>query len=107
MDYSVTADDKAFRQEVRDWLSANVPEEPLPPAGPRQAAFMRAWQRRQFDGGWAGISWPKEYGGRGLSLAQQLIWFEEYARAGAPDVSCLLVALNHGGPTLIACGSEA
>jgi alkylation response protein AidB-like acyl-CoA dehydrogenase len=64
-----------------------------------------AWQRRMFDGGWAGIAWPKEYGGRGASLHEQLIWFEEYARAGAPDISTLFVGLNHAGPTLVACGT--
>jgi alkylation response protein AidB-like acyl-CoA dehydrogenase len=56
--------------------------------------------------GWAGIAWPREYGGRGASLMEQLIWYEEYARAGAPDISTLFVGLNHAAPTLIACGSE-
>jgi alkylation response protein AidB-like acyl-CoA dehydrogenase len=74
--------------------------------GGEQAAYMRAWQRTLFEGGWAGISWPREYGGRGLSLIQQLIWYEEYARAGAPETSCLFVGLNHGGPTLIVHGNE-
>jgi alkylation response protein AidB-like acyl-CoA dehydrogenase len=67
---------------------------------------MRAWQRKLFDSGWAGISWPVKYGGRGLSMVQQIIWYEEYARAGAPEVSCLFVGLNHGGPTLILHGNE-
>ena len=43
-----------------------------------------AWQRTQWEGGWAGIAWPKEYGGRGLATLQQLIWYEEYARPGCP-----------------------
>ena len=59
-----------------------------------------------FDAGYAGISWPKEYGGRGASLMEQLIWYEEFARSGAHDPSTLFVGLNHGGPTLIARGSE-
>ncbi|MBV9996731.1 MAG: acyl-CoA dehydrogenase family protein [Caulobacteraceae bacterium] len=53
-----------------------------------------------------GISWPKAYGGQGLPLIQQLIWHEEYARAKAPPAGCFFVALNHGGPTLIARGDE-
>lgn len=105
MDCTVTPEDRRFREEVRAWLTANVPKEPLPPCGPRQGEFMRRWQRKQYEAGWAGISWPKEYGGRGLSIMQQLIWFEEYARVSAPDVSSLLVALNHGGPTIMLCGS--
>ena len=69
-------------------------------------AFDLAWQRRQYEGGWAGVSWPKEFGGLGLSLTRQLIWHEEYARAEAPDNHLCFVALNHAGPTLIACGSD-
>lgn len=69
-------------------------------------AFDREWQRKQYDGGFAGLSWPKEHGGRGLSLDLQVIWFEEYARANAPDSSnSLYVGLNHAGPTLIARGT--
>src|SRR5207249_1282891 len=49
---------------------------------------------------------PREHGGGGATLMEQLIWCEEYARAGAPDISTLFVGLNHAGPTLIACGSE-
>ena len=70
-------------------------------------AFDMAWQRRQFEGGWAGVSWPSAYGGLGLSLTRQLIWHEEYARADAPDNHLCFVALNHAGPTIIANGSEA
>jgi alkylation response protein AidB-like acyl-CoA dehydrogenase len=104
----VTDEDRRFRQEVRAWLTANVPRTMRPGitrSGAEQSAYMRAWQRKLFEGGWAGISWPEEYGGRGLSMVQQIIWYEEYARAGAPEVSCLFVGLNHGGPTLIACGN--
>jgi alkylation response protein AidB-like acyl-CoA dehydrogenase len=110
VEFRVSDADHEFRAKVRDWLSANVPTGPRPGitrAGTEQAAFMRAWQRKLYDGGWAGISWPKEYGGQGLSVVQQVIWYEEYARANAPDVSCLFVGLNHGGPTLINFGTEA
>jgi alkylation response protein AidB-like acyl-CoA dehydrogenase len=61
-----------------------------------------------YEGGWAGLTWPREYGGRDLSVDEQIIWFEEYARAGAPSThSASFVGVNHAGPTLIACASEA
>jgi alkylation response protein AidB-like acyl-CoA dehydrogenase len=102
------ASDAAFRLEVRRWLQANVPKEPGPAitaTGREQAGYLRAWQRALCDAGWAGINWPIEYGGRGLSQREQIIWLEEYARAGAPDRSGLFVGLQHAGPTLMLCGS--
>lgn len=110
MEFSVSEEDQAFRSEVRGWLAANIPRGDRPGitrVGNEQSMFMRTWQRKMFDGGWAGISWPTKYGGRGLSMVRQIIWYEEYARAAAPEVSCLFVGLNHGGPTLIACGNES
>ena len=100
--------EEAFRSEARAWLEANVPREPRPESADLRArrAYDMAWQRRMYDAGWAGISWPTEYGGRGATLMEQLIWYEEFARAGAHDPSTLFVGLNHGGPTLIARGSE-
>ncbi|GAA4819019.1 hypothetical protein GCM10023232_14870 [Sphingosinicella ginsenosidimutans] len=107
MEYSFSAEDRAFRDEVRTWLRANIPIEERPKEGAAMRAFDTAWQRRQFEAGWGGIAWPTEYGGRGLSLMHQLIWHEEYAHAGAPPPGCMFVGLNHGGPTLMARGSEA
>jgi alkylation response protein AidB-like acyl-CoA dehydrogenase len=104
-----TAELRHFREEVREWLHANKPRETRPEADfAAQRAFDRAWQRTKFDGGWAGIAWPPEYGGRGLSPTQQLIWSEEYAAAHCPPVtdSCWL-GQNHAGPTLIHRGDEA
>jgi alkylation response protein AidB-like acyl-CoA dehydrogenase len=69
--------------------------------------FDQAWQRQQFEAGWAGIDWPKEYGGLGLDLMQQLIWYEEFAQASAPGVGVFFVGLRHAGPTLMARGDEA
>jgi alkylation response protein AidB-like acyl-CoA dehydrogenase len=108
MQYRESIENRRFREEVRDWLQTNGPKEPRPASFPEQRAYDRAWQRAKFDGGWAGIAWPKEYGGRGLAPAQQLIWCEEYALAHCPIVSdsCWL-AQNHAGPTLIARGNEA
>jgi alkylation response protein AidB-like acyl-CoA dehydrogenase len=108
MELTFSAQQRALREEVRTWLQENVPREHSA-AGDFEAmrAFDTAWQRRQFDGGWAGIAWPKAYGGRGLSTVEQLIWYEEYARAGAPYIRTCFVGINHGGPTLILCGTEA
>ena len=96
-----------FRDEVRTWLEANIPRESRPEQGPGMRTFDTAWQRRQYDAGWGGIAWPTAYGGRGLSLIEQLIWHEEYAHAGAPPPGCMFVALNHGGPTLMLRGDDA
>src|SRR5262245_62098361 len=101
-----TPAEEAFRAEARAWLEANMPRTPRPADLRARADYDLGWQRRMHDAGWAGIAWPRAYGGRGATLMEQLIWYEEYARAGAPDISTLFVGLNHAGPTLIACGSE-
>lgn len=107
MDLMLDAGERRFRDEVRGWLHEHVPRGPRPPEGPELAAFDQAWQRTQFDAGWAGINWPVEYGGRGLTLVQQLIWYEEYARARAPHVGVNFIGLAHAGPTLMDSGTEA
>ena len=108
MDITFTPEEERFRARAREWIAANKPADP-PIENDLKARrdFDLAWQKKMFDAGWAGISWPKEYGGRGASLMEQLIWYEEFASAGAHEPSTLFVGLNHGGPTLIACGSEA
>ena len=68
--------------------------------------FDKGWQRCLFDAGWVGINWPTEYGGRGFSIVQQVIWLEEYAKAHAPWIGANFVGINHGGPTLILNASE-
>jgi alkylation response protein AidB-like acyl-CoA dehydrogenase len=95
-----------FRQQARQWLAANVPRHPSPEDGPASRDYVLAWQKTQAQGGWAGLAWPQEVGGRGLSVLEQIVWFEEYARAGAPSpLNASFVGLNHAGPTLIACGT--
>ena len=95
-----------FRQSARTWLEANAPRKPSPEDGPESREYVLAWQRKQAQAGWAGISWPKEVGGRGWSVLEQIVWFEEYARAKAPSpLNASFVGLNHAGPTLIACGT--
>lgn len=96
-----------FREEVRAWLTDNVPTEPRPSDGPELREYDVAWQRRQYEAGWAGIDWPAAYGGRGLSLLEQVIWYEELCRARAPEKSVLAAGLNQIGHTLIANASDA
>jgi alkylation response protein AidB-like acyl-CoA dehydrogenase len=106
MESSVTGTISSFRSKARDWLETHVPSELPPEDGPASRDFVLAWQRTQAQGGWAGIAWPKEFGGRGLSVLEQIVWFEEYARANAPSpLNASFVGLNHAGPTLIACGT--
>jgi alkylation response protein AidB-like acyl-CoA dehydrogenase len=103
----VSASTSVFRREARQWLEAHAPSQPPPEDGPASRDYVLAWQRTQAQGGWTGIAWPKEFGGRGLSVLEQIIWFEEYARAGAPSpLNASFVGLNHAGPTLIACGTS-
>jgi alkylation response protein AidB-like acyl-CoA dehydrogenase len=98
---------KLFRQQARDWIVDNLPSEPRPHEfNSSMRDWDCEWQRRMFEGGWAGIDWPAEYGGRGLSLLEQVIWYEELVLAGVPHESCFGVALGHAGPTLIARASE-
>ncbi len=109
MDLNLSQDELEFRDELRSWLAANAPrdwnehrDEPLE----ARFDFLKRWQRKLYDAGWAGVSWPKEYGGRGASLMQQVIFWQEMALAGAPPLANVL-ALGIIGPTIIAFGTEA
>lgn len=107
MRLSATPEDEAFRAAAREWLLANAPLARAPSEGKAASDFARAWLALCQRGGWAGIGWPREYGGQGLAPERILIWYEEYVRARAPSVlDCTFVGLNHAGPTLIACGTE-
>ncbi len=104
MDLTLTIEEQAFRDEVRAWLGDNHPG-PEPDGEEAKFEFRRAWQRQLHDAGWAGISWPKEYGGRGATLIEQAIFSEEMARAKAPSPANVL-GLVMGGPVVIAHGTE-
>ncbi|MBM3693240.1 MAG: acyl-CoA dehydrogenase [Actinobacteria bacterium] len=107
MDLAQSPADRAFRADLRAWLTEHAPP-PMPRAvGPDLRARDLAWQRSLHEAGYAGINWPVEFGGRGLSLARQMIWFEETARAGISHVNSLFVGVSHAGPTIITCGTEA
>jgi alkylation response protein AidB-like acyl-CoA dehydrogenase len=104
MDLTLTSEEQAFRDEVRAWLEENHPGRE-PDGEEAKFEFRRAWQRKLHDAGWAGISWPKEYGGRGASLIEQVIFSEEMVRAKAPSPANVL-GLVMGGPVVIAHGTE-
>jgi alkylation response protein AidB-like acyl-CoA dehydrogenase len=110
MDLRYKRADEALRAEVRAWLEVEVPAHgPPPPPGdwPARRAYDTAWQRKLHDAGLAGLAWPRDFGGRGLPITQQLVYLEECARAGAPYIGVNFVGLMHAGPTLIAEGSDA
>src|SRR5690606_14858751 len=106
MDLDFTKEQVEFRDQVRTWLVENKPREERPRDSAGIRDYDTAWQRKQFEGGWAGIAWPTEYGGRGLTLLQQLIWYEEYAAQGFPGIDANFVGLSHAGPTLITRARE-
>ncbi len=108
MNLQESAEDKAFRADARTWLSQNAPKTVRPQDPTSAIAFDKAWQRSLYDGGWAGVNWPKEYGGLGLSGFQYMTWVQECVRAGAPvQNGANFTGLFHAGPTLIVRGNDA
>jgi hypothetical protein len=110
VDLRYTTAEQAFRSELAGWLASEVPAYGAHPATNDWDARRRydtGWQRKLFDAGYAGINWPKEFGGRDATLIEQLIYFEEIAKANAPYVGVNFVGVLHGGPTIMAEGSEA
>ena len=107
MDLVYTSEQEAFRAEVRAWLEAHVPAEPLPSFDTAQGfEAHRAWERTLDEGGYSMVVWPVEFGGRGVDLLRWLIFEEEYYRAGAPK------RVNQNGifllgPTIMEHGSDA
>ncbi|MGO9154803.1 acyl-CoA dehydrogenase family protein [Mycobacterium sp.] len=110
MDFSYPAEVEQFRAELRDWLSANLTDELVAarrPAGRDDAAFemLRAWSATMADAGWAAVSWPREYGGRGATVLEQLVYTEETTRARAP-MPLNVIGLNNIAPAIMQYGTE-
>jgi alkylation response protein AidB-like acyl-CoA dehydrogenase len=112
MKLSFSPEDEQFRDEVAGWLAENLKGEFARlkyRGGPGDEHMFpeerKAWEQKLAEGGWTCVGWPKEYGGRGCSIEQQVIFFEEYARAGAPG---RMGHIGEGlaGPTIIAFGSD-
>jgi alkylation response protein AidB-like acyl-CoA dehydrogenase len=109
MDLNLTAAEQKFRDEFRAWLKVNVPAPWTGTVTSENRAdhivYLRSWQRTLFEGGWAGIAWPKAFGGRGATLIEQAIFQEELALADAPHLIGT-IGLSLVGPTIIAMGTD-
>ena len=106
MDLTFSETETAFRDELRGWLAENPPApEPSDGGDDAQHAWKCDWQRKLYDGGWAAPHWPAEYGGRGASLTESAIYFEELGRARVP-LPANILGLLLGGPTLMVWGTD-
>ncbi|MGJ8685994.1 MAG: acyl-CoA dehydrogenase family protein [Spongiibacteraceae bacterium] len=112
MKLNFSAQDEAFREEIASWLKANLVgefEQLKFRGGPGDEHMFpderKRWEQKLAEGGWIGVGWPESQGGRGLSIEQQVIFFEEYARSGAPG---RMGHIGEGlaGPTLMVMGSD-
>jgi alkylation response protein AidB-like acyl-CoA dehydrogenase len=103
VDLRDTPDEAAFRAGVRAWIEANLTDEIR---RERFADAGRGWSRKLYDAGYAGLTWPKAYGGAGAPYSHQAIFLEEMARAEAPG-HVGVIGLGMAGPTIIAHGTEA
>lgn len=111
MDFSYPAEVERFRAELRDWLAANLTDELVAarrPAGRDDAAIemLRSWSATMADAGWAAVSWPREYGGRGATVLEQLVYTEETTRARAP-MPLNVIGLNNIAPAIMQYGTES
>jgi len=110
MDFKFSLEDEAFRQEFRSWLEKNIPydwrdDQELHDADtPEEFERRRAWHRQLYDDGWMCIHWPQEFGGRGASLIQQVIYNQELDRAKAPP-TVNFQGIARVGPTLMQWGT--
>jgi alkylation response protein AidB-like acyl-CoA dehydrogenase len=112
MDFEYTEEQEEFREDLRTWLHDNLPagwldgERPNLNDTEERIEFLLDWQRKLYEGGWAGIHWPEEYGGAGASLIEQVIYNQETARVDAP-ARINAVGLDFVGPTLMEVGTES
>lgn len=100
MDFRDDPEQATFRAGFRAWLDQHRPTEPAPLSGPERAEYWHRWHRALYRAGWMGLSWPTQYGGRGLSSSYEAIFNDELGRAGAPPaphVGFLGRALLHHG----------
>lgn len=109
-DFSLPQETERFREELRSWLAQNISEEveavgKRGPSDDRTFEIARAWNRLMADARWVAISWPEEYGGRGASVLDQLVYVEETVRAGSP-LPVNVIGINNIAPAIIRYGSE-
>jgi alkylation response protein AidB-like acyl-CoA dehydrogenase len=112
MDFDFTPEQEAFRKEVRAWLETNLPDDlrgtafASSRADVEEVRKLRAWQKTMAEAGYVGMDWPREFGGRGVTIVEMVILYQEMARAESPQI------LNRGGvsmlgPTLMKYGTPA
>jgi alkylation response protein AidB-like acyl-CoA dehydrogenase len=112
VDFDFTPEQEAFRKEVRQWLERNLPDDlrgrgfAATRADRAHVDRLRGWQRMMYEAGYVGLDWPREFGGRGATLVEQIILYQEMARAESPQF------VNRGGlsmlgPTLMKHGTPA
>jgi alkylation response protein AidB-like acyl-CoA dehydrogenase len=109
MDLSYPPEAETFRKEIRGWLEENLPQgwfdEGFEMSPPERRDFNETWVRRLHEGGWICAPWPKEYGGKGLSIMENVVLNEEFARAGAP-MRADFFGDTLVGPTILQWGTE-
>lgn len=105
MDLTFNERETTFRDALRDWLKANHPGEEPAGSEDERMQWRRDWQRKLSDGGWAGVHWPSEYGGRDATLTESAIFFEELGAARAP-LPANVLGLLLAGPTIMAWGTD-
>ncbi|MBV8928221.1 MAG: acyl-CoA dehydrogenase family protein [Mycobacteriaceae bacterium] len=111
MDFSYPAEVEQFRKELRAWLAANLTDDVVA-AGRRRGRdpstfeILREWDRTVADAGWAAVSWPQEYGGRGATVLEQLAYAEETTRARAP-VPINVIGMNNIAPAIMQYGTDS
>jgi alkylation response protein AidB-like acyl-CoA dehydrogenase len=110
MDFNYTPEEEQFRQEIRSWLEKNLPDDLREGRDEELTQDERwerhkAWHKKLYEGGWVGIWWPQEYGGRGATLIEQAIFGDEMGRLGAP-FGVNMNGISLLGPTLMHWGTE-
>jgi alkylation response protein AidB-like acyl-CoA dehydrogenase len=111
VDFSYPAEVEPFRKELRTWLSANLTDEVQTAdrhrgRDPQAFQTLRAWDAAVADAGWGAVSWPQEYGGRGATVLEQLVYAEETTRARAP-MPLNVIGINNIAPAIMQYGTDA
>lgn len=111
MDLALNPSELKFRDDLRAWLKVNLPAKTSRAVRTSESTtayyqYLKDWQRKLYDAGYAGIAWPKEFGGRGATFIEQAIFQEELALADAPEIWGT-IGLSLVGPTIMTVGTEA
>src|ERR1700756_297046 len=111
MNFNYTLEQEEYQMKVRECLEANQP----PPLAAEEREKIsedllwernRKWHKRLYDGGWIGLSWPREYGGRGATFIEQLIFSQELGRLNLP-IGINVLGIIMTGPALMQWGTDA